>query len=156
MGALSFKGQFVPKVIAGLKHKPGGKRQSIRNFRKRPLKVGEWLALYFAQRSEWCQKLGESTVVEVQIIQVTEKRIKIYDFRNDYQRNIRWDLVAKNPRRLKEFLQRLKLVRSIYQADELNAFAKADGLRNWETMKRWWKLTHGPDALPFTGNLYKW
>lgn len=156
MGALSFMGQFVPKVQAGLKRKPGGKRQSIRNFRKRPLKVGEWLALYFAQRSKWCKKLGESEITEVQIVQVSEKRIRIFDFRNDYQRNIRWDLVAQNPRRLKEFLQRLKVAKSISQEAELNAFAEADGFKDWETMKRWWKLTHGPDALPYTGNLYKW
>jgi hypothetical protein len=158
MGALSFMGQFVPMVELGLTNPthPDAKRQSIRNFRRRPLKVGERLYLYFAQRSKWCKKLGEDSVKNVFIVHITDKRIRILDFRNDHQRNIiNWKAVAEDPRRLKEFIKRLKVVKSITDQSELNTFAKADGFTDWETMKRWWKITHGT-PLNFYGNLYKW
>jgi hypothetical protein len=135
MGALSFKGQFVPKVQAGLKNKPNGKRQSIRNYRKRPLKVGETVYLYFAMRTKWCKKIGESIIKSVQDILITEKGVTVYNILSD---------------------GRLKFSRAYTSKATLDKFAKSDGFRNWETMKRWWKLTHGPEALPFRGNLYKW
>lgn len=128
MGALSFKGQFVPKVIAGLKHKPGGKRQSIRNFRKRPLKVGEPVYLYFAMRTKWCKKIGESVIKSVQEIRIDENEVTVYDI-----------LIPRDQR----FFIMLKFNRAYKTKAQLDRFAKADGFRNWETMKRWWKLTHG-------------
>lgn len=36
---------------------------------------------------------------------------------------------------------------------ELDAFAEADGFRNWPFMKTWFKKQHG---LPFSGDLIKW
>jgi hypothetical protein len=154
MGALSFMGQFVPMVEAGLKNEPGGKRQSIRNFRRRPLKVGETLSLYFAQRSKWCRKLGTDKIKDVFIVQIAEKYVKIYAFRWDWQRNARWDLM--DAIFLKKAMMSLKLVGVYKKIDELNSFAQADGFKDWETMKRWWIQTHGRDALPFNGNLYTW
>jgi hypothetical protein len=158
MGALSFKGEFVPKVEIGLTNPshPDAKRQSIRNFRKRPLKVGEWLALYFAQRSKWCRKLGESAVANVYVIRITESFIKVYSFRWSYQINQRWDLIALDPERLEKEIRLLKLENHYKKTIDLNAFAKADGFRDFETMKRWWKITHKLKEIFYTGNLYKW
>jgi hypothetical protein len=137
MGALSFKGQFVPKVSAGLRGRKNGKRQSIRNYRKRPLKVGEKVYLYFAMRTKWCKKIGESVIKDVRDILITETSIYIFELENGKRKNGG------------EFIQ--------YTSKRtLDKFAQADGFRSWEVMKRWWKLTHGPDALPFRGNLYKW
>ncbi len=135
MPAFSFKGQFVPKVKAGLKNKPGGKRQTIRNYRKHPGKVGQIAYLYFAMRTIWCTPLGEAVIKSVQDVLITEKSITVYDILDN---------------------GKLKFSRAYKSKRTLDKFAKADGFRNWETMKRWWKLTHGPDALPFRGNLYKW
>lgn len=64
MPALSYKGQFVEYVEAGLQNPPPKgkriKRQTIRNYRKRPFKKGDILYHYFGQRSKWSRKLGIS------------------------------------------------------------------------------------------------
>jgi hypothetical protein len=38
-------------------------------------------------------------------------------------------------------------------ASELDAFAQADGFRNWSYLMTWFKKQHG---LPFSGDLIKW
>ena len=154
MGALSFKGQFVPKIEAGLKRKPGGKRQSIRNFRKRPLWPGERLVLYFAQRSKWCKKLGETKIDKVYVISIDEHIIKVYMFQNPDQFQWRWDLMSKEV--VTKSLKKLELYYTLSEPEILNVFSQHDGFKDWETMKRWWKLTHGPECFPYFGNLYKW
>lgn len=147
-------GQFVPKVEAGMRNEPDGKRQSIRNFRRRPLKVGERLCLYFAQRSKWCKKLGESKVNAVHVIVIKEKSVSVYEFRNDEQS--KWPWHEWNPIQVAHYIKRLKLLCKSTNIEELNAFAQSDGFENWCIMKRWWKITHGSQALPYAGNLYKW
>jgi hypothetical protein len=47
-------------------------------------------------------------------------------------------------------------MKEITDVEKLNAFAYDDGFANWEEMKRWWKLTHGPKCFPFVGQLIKW
>lgn len=39
------------------------------------------------------------------------------------------------------------------RASELDAFARADGFRNWPYMMTWFHKMHG---LPFSGDLIKW
>jgi hypothetical protein len=157
MGALSFMGQFVPLVKLGLTNPthPDAKRQSIRNFRRRPLKVGERLYLYFAQRSKWCEKLGEDSIKDVLIVHINNNHVKLYTFRWEWQKAMRWDLIAKDPEKLKKAIKLLKTFKTLKAKFKLNEFAKADGFTDWETMKRWWKITHGT-PLNFYGNLYKW
>ena len=46
------------------KVKDGSKAQTVRHRRKYPTKVGDWLALYWKQRSPECEKLGESVCTE--------------------------------------------------------------------------------------------
>lgn len=141
MGALSFKERFVEPVLAGLQRKKGGKRQSIRNFRKRPLKVGERVVLYYAQRTKWCRRLGEDVVKSVQVVTITTKSITIYDILKPQQ--MPW---------------KLKMASWYRGTSELNRFARADGFTDFEDMKAFWIAEHGKEGSPFpySGNLYKW
>lgn len=49
---------FREKIELGLK------RQTIRKLRKRPIKVGDKLYLYWKLRTKQCEKLGEATCTE--------------------------------------------------------------------------------------------
>lgn len=139
MGALSFKQRFVKPVLAGLQRKKGGKRQSIRNFRKRPLKVGERVVLYYAQRTKYCKKLGESLIKKVQIIEIKENAIVLYD-----------------PTQKGSDI--FKIVNTYNTKAKLDRFSRADGFKDFEDMKAFWLAEHGKNENPFpyTGNLYKW
>lgn len=137
MGALSFKKRFIVPVRRGLDNKPGGKRQTIRNFRKRPLKVGETVYLYYGMRTKHCWKIGESVIKEVLRIVIQQDQIRIYQ----YNKKCEW-----------------WILKSILHDNKLDAFAKADGFEDWEDMKNFWQKEHGKKGTPFpyTGNLYKW
>lgn len=140
MGALSFKERFVEPVLAGLQRKKGGKRQSIRNFRKRPLKVGERVVLYYAQRTKWCRRLGEDVVKSVDIIHIHKDFIQIVRYNN-------------------EAIGRKVTIEAVYNSKkELDTFARADGFKDFEDMKAFWIAEHGKEGNPFpySGNLYKW
>lgn len=133
MPALSYKGRFVEYVEAGLKpdREPGEriKKQTIRNFRKYPVKPGDTLYHYFAQRTTFCRKLGESICKSADVITIRERSVTI-----KYSSGV---MVMKSK-------------------GWLDAFAYADGFANWREMKLWWKLTHGPKCFPFTGQLIMW
>ncbi|HEY3406451.1 MAG TPA: hypothetical protein VGK59_23850 [Ohtaekwangia sp.] len=142
MPALSYKGRFVEYVEAGLKPKPKKderiKRQTIRNFRKIPVKKGSKLYHYFAQRSaEYSRKLGESictscrnVILNHKVALVANQESGTPDWKGSYT--------------------------EIKTAEELDRFAYEDGFANWEEMRKWWVLTHGPDCFPFFGQLIKW
>lgn len=131
MAALSYKARFAEYVENGLKNRPGRvKRQTIRNFRKYPIKLGERLFHYYAQRTKQCRKLGESVAKKVNVIKITTRGVTILQNHQFHTQ-----------------LRRLK---------DLNYFAILDGFDSWQEMKRWWKLTHGPDCFPFTGQLIRW
>jgi hypothetical protein len=133
MGALSFKARFVEPVLAGLQRKKGGKRGSIRNFRKRPLKVGEPVYLYYAMRTKQCRYLGESTITHRYKIIISEDRIALIGYD---------DVVSK-----------------VYDTKaKLNSFARGDGFADFEDMKAFWKAEHGKKKSPFPyrGHFYKW
>lgn len=51
MVALSFKAQFAPPIVAGIK------RQTVRAGRKRPPRAGERLQLYVGMRTKHCRKI---------------------------------------------------------------------------------------------------
>lgn len=152
MGAFSFKERFVEPVLAGLQHKKGGKRQTIRNFRKRPLKVGERVVLYYAQRTKHCKRLGEDVIKSRQVVRIDKKGVAVYD-----------ELIGPYPGRKMPksswFLRKkLKFSKSYSTKAELNRFARADGFKDFEDMKAFWIAEHGKDGSPFpySGNLYKW
>ncbi len=139
MPALSYKGRFVEYVEAGLKPKPKKgariKRQTIRNFRKHQIKKGDILYHYYGMRTKWCRKLGESICKSAQAVRIDRDEVTIYD-------------VLEN--------EDLKFNKAHRTTRALNKFAYADGFTNWEEMRKWWVLTHGPDCFPFTGQLIKW
>lgn len=129
MPSLSYKSSFVDFVEEGLKAKTGKgkriKRQTIRNFRKVPIKKGDTLHHFYGMRTKWCRKLGTSLCKSVHQVIINHRAVFIDQ-------------------------------KEITSIDDLNAFAYADGFDDWETMKRWWTLTHGEECLPFTGQLIKW
>lgn len=135
MPALSYKSQFVEYVEAGLQtplpKDKRIKRQTIRNFRKNPIKPGDTLYHYFAQRSKWCRKLGESKCKSAQEIIITIDSVIIL---NDNTIVCQYD-----------------------DKRSLNRFAYRDGFSNWEEMRKWWVVTHQlAYNKVFTGQLIKW
>ncbi len=142
MGALSFKKRFIPNLKAGLRKEKEGKRGSIRNFRKRPLKVGKPVYLYYAQRTKQCKYIGEDVIKSVQVITIAETGITIYD------------LVKGTPGIDAVY----KLSKIIDTKQRLNKFARLDGFTDFEDMKSFWKATHKKkgNPFPYTGNFYQW
>jgi hypothetical protein len=125
MAALSFKGQFVDRVLDGTK------RQTIRNFRKYPIKPGETLYLYYGMRTKHCKKLKEVQCLRVFKIKITRKTITVTTSHEGVRT---FTVVYSTP-------------------FELDRFAQSDGFQDWQQMKRWWTMTH---TLPFTGQLIQW
>lgn len=132
MAALSYNARFVEYVINGLLNLPGRtKSQTIRNFRKYPIKKGERLYHYFGMRTKHCKKLGESVASRVSPIEITTRGITIFAKNHSYHQRI-WRKIDKDK------------------------FAYADGFSDWSEMKQWWMSTHGSDCFPFTGQLITW
>lgn len=131
MAILSFKKRFAGKV------RNGRKRQTIRGFRKYPIKAGETLYLYTALRTKYAEKLRVVTCKSTEIIHI---------FFNNSKQII-----------LPEHEQTMDT------DAELNAFAKADGFKDFEDMRAFWIAEHGVKKgkrkvilRPFTGTLIKW
>lgn len=122
MAALSFKGRFVELI------QQGKKKQTIRNFRKYPIKAGETLYLYYGMRTKHCTKIGEEICKSIQKVTISTIGIHI-------------------------FYDKIPRPKSLIMIEDVDAFAQADGFKDWEEMKRWWSMTH---ELPFTGQLIKW
>lgn len=128
MAILSFKKRFAGKV------RNGQKRQTIRGFRKYPIKEGETLHLYTALRTKYAERLRVVTCKSVELIHIHFNSREII---------------------LPEQV--------ISTADELNAFAKADGFSDFEDMRQFWIAEHGVKKgdrkvllTPFKGTLIKW
>lgn len=109
MPSLGFSAQFADAVESG------SKLQSIRAPRKRPIVVGDWLALYVGMRQPTCRKLGEAIVESVQRIRLGA--------RTDYS------AVSLDG----EWLNHV-------DAFEL---ARADGFADERAMKEWFHKAHG-------------
>ena len=121
MPAFNFKGQFVERIQDGSK---GG---TIRKHgKRRPVREGQTLFLYYGQRTKWCKKIMEAPCVEVWAIAISEYGIGM----------------IRNHKRVK-----------LDTITELNRFAVSDGFPDWATMKRYW-LMH--DGLPFEGFHVRW
>lgn len=67
MPAINFKKEFAPAVEAGTK------LQTIRQARKRPIKVGDTVYLYTGMRTSGCRKLGEGTVESVEKVYIIDR-----------------------------------------------------------------------------------
>jgi len=62
----NFKARFAPAVERGLRGLTGGKRQTMRPRRKRPVKTGDTLRLYCGLRTKATVFLGEAPCKKVQ------------------------------------------------------------------------------------------
>lgn len=80
MPALNFKAKWIPLILSG------AKRQTIRETRKVPIKMGDTLYLYTGQRTKTSTLLLTTECVEVKKIELyivccpTERRVKIGNF----------------------------------------------------------------------------
>lgn len=129
MAILSFKKRFAGKV------RNGRKRQTIRGFRKYPIKAGETLYLYTALRTKYAKKLRVVTCKSTQNIFIWFNARRVF---------ISGDAV-------------------LVSDAALNAFAKADGFNDFEDMRAFWIAEHGVKKgkrkvilRPFKGTLIKW
>jgi hypothetical protein len=123
MAILNFKKRFAPKV------KSGKKRQTIRAFRKYPIKVDERLYLYTGLRTKSTQKLREVTCISVEHIEI-----------RFYARRLPVVIISNC---------------AIWEPNGLNEFAKADGFQDWLDFQNFWFQEHGPLKV-FKGTLIKW
>jgi len=104
--------------------KNGDKRQTIRSPRKHPIREGDTLYLYTGLRTKNTEKLNEVICDEVVDVEIGLRRV-------DIAGGFFW----------------------IDHQTDLDDFAKEDGFKNYDDMRRWFKDTHG---LPFKGTLIKW
>lgn len=130
MVAYSFKKQFVAPIREGLLVPPMRatlypKRQTIRAGRKRHARPGEELQLYCGMRTKGCFLIGRARCVSAEPIELC------------------WGAVhatvhfESGGRRL------------------TNEFARADGFKNIDDMRRFWEAEH-PDVDTFRGVLVRW
>jgi len=143
MAALSFKGSFVDRILDGTK------TQTIRNYRKYPLRVGETLYLYYGLRTKNSKKLKDATCKAIYHIIIDKDSVLIF------YRGAELTQPSEGGG-TKAQLAGERVAKVIKTQKELDEFAYADGFENWATMKRWWSLTHGDDCFPFTGQLIMW
>ncbi len=132
MVALSFKAQFAPPIVAGLK------RQTVRAGRKRPPRAGERLQLYVGMRTKHCRKIIPDPIcTEVSLIVI--------------------EVDAEHP----EFIASINVGGDYPLNDRaIERFAVADGFsagpnstaRFW--MGEFWMRHHGPGQ--FIGHVIRW
>jgi hypothetical protein len=103
----------------------GEKRQTIRARRKNRPQVGQTAYLYTGARTKACRKLGEEKIVRVVPVLISNDGLAI----------------GASALGVK------------FEKQELDTFAKNDGFQSWESMRDWFKNTHG---LPFPGDLIQW
>lgn len=105
----------------------GGKRQTIRLLRKKPIQVGDALYLYWKQRTKECELLRKEVCTEAFMIQM--------QFFEDW-------LDSGKPiwRVDRTLLDMSSLTLTDWQVEEL---AKQDGFQNALEMMRWFSKKHG-------------
>ncbi|HWY12339.1 MAG TPA: ASCH domain-containing protein [Bacteroidia bacterium] len=107
MALIGFRKQFERQI------KNGRKKQTVRKFRKRPIKVGEKLHLYTGLRTKDCKKIKDVVCKSI-------------------------DRVTIQPSRSKVFISNYEL-----RLGEIEIFAKADGFKNSVEFFELFKKMHG-------------
>ena len=127
MPSLNFQKEFVPAVRAMLDKKyakrTGVKPKSttIRALRKRPIRKGDQLFLYYAQRTKYCLKLGEARCLKTEDIIIRESTAAFYEI----------------------------VVNKVQAShEEIQKIAHADGFASALDMVTWFKKAYG---LPWRG-----
>ncbi len=129
MAILSFNKKFVPEIVSGRK------RQTIRGFRKFPIKCDEKIYLYTGLRTKLSMKIGEAICCESRMIEITDNEIRLYDSTD------RPPIVFNKENR------------------RINEFAQKDGFKDWNEMREWWIKTYKLppyQSMLFTGTLIEW
>lgn len=151
MPAYSFKLRFAPMV------KDRTKRQTIRTFRKHPVKPGQKAHLYTGMRTKNCQALLDSPqdILDVKCIIITEDHRVIL-------LNINW-LSEDDIYRLNDSIYPEGVTPQVLSKAEKDVFAWNDGFRHqdrplstdgcFDIMVRWFSMTH---SMPFIGNVIYW
>ena len=129
MPTLSFKKQFCPRVESG------EKTHSLRSKRKRAWKVGDYLGLYYALRTNQARLLGKTTVVRVQDVELSVEKF-----------------VPSNTWRLS-----IRIDGEQLSFDEAEAFAQRDGFPDLVSMRQFWHENNDlkPDQV-WRGDLIHW
>lgn len=138
MAALSFKARFCRKVERGIK------RQTIRNFRKVPIKMWEQLYFYYGLRTKHCRKIGEGQCIGTNVITIKHDSVTIHSHVH-YSAPL---TVGRITTHVNDLI--------ITHIRALNRFARSDGFSSWEDMKQFWLEEHGPDCFPFKGTIIHW
>ncbi len=118
---------FQPRFVEPIR--AGTKRQTIRAIgKRRHARAGEPVQLYTGMRTKACRKILE---VDPIVEDVREIALHITD-------DLMGLIADGDP--VEDF--------------DADAFAQADGFADWDTMHRWWRLTHGVGR--FEGVLIRW
>lgn len=104
---------FKEKILSG------AKRQTIRPLRKKPIKVGEKLYLYWHLRRKTCEKIGEAICSEIFFIRWRKPGITEY-----------LDLIT-----LDANYQPLRVLSKL----EMDEIARKDGFKDFPEMVCWFK-----------------
>lgn len=135
---LGFQKQFVADVLSGKK------KQTMRDLRKRPFRPGDDLQMYHGLRTKQCQKLGDSvcTVTKEIVVRSMESTV------NKGSWPMWKSSIYTNHNYLNDNNLNLKLC--LY-----DAFARADGFRDFNNMCDWIFKTH-PKCRHDEGKGFTW
>jgi hypothetical protein len=120
MKVMMFQGRFEALIAEGRK------LQTIRPFRRNPLKVGEELSLRVWTGKPYRspqREIAQVVVARVRIVQIEADRVSVW---------------------IPEGWRPIPFPRE---------FAKSDGFGSWEELAAWFAEAHG---LPFEGTLIEW
>ena len=120
MVAYSFQGRFVAPIQAGVK------QQTIRGKRRRHVKQGETIQLFYGLRTKYCTRIGTATCAGISRITVWLDQARIQAADQEYQNRA-----------------------------DLDEFARSDGFRDWPDMLAFWR-EHHPNLEIFDGFLIRW
>ncbi|HUC19089.1 MAG TPA: hypothetical protein VMA37_15535 [Acetobacteraceae bacterium] len=121
MVAYSFKSEFVRPIVTG------EKRQTIRAGRRRHVRPGEVMQLYYGMRTKACYLVGTAVCASIWPISIDVTNV----------------LIEYADTRLKG-------------RQALDDFARSDGFPDWSGMRNFWIENHGPHEGPWTGLLIRW
>ena len=81
MPAYNFQKQFARAIKAGFK------KHTIRPKRKRPTRIGDKLYLYTGMRTKACEKLLETTCIDVIPVEIGKDYIILHDIKRSLKRS---------------------------------------------------------------------
>lgn len=142
--------------------KDGSKKQTVRSFRKHPVKAGQLAHLYYGMRTSNCTKLVENSPVISHVATVFLSAtgglcIIETNWIDEFERE---KILLHGPAYLETLEKTVGIKHKWLSENFRDMFAYNDGFRHqdkpmshngcFEIMYRWWKQTHD---LPFIGNV---